>query len=62
MDPLLRIENLTKVFAQGRQQLRAVDEVSFEIFPGETVETLGGREIEALSKALALAKMQGKKP
>ena len=32
------------------------------LFPGETVDTLGGREIEALSKALALAKMQGNKP
>ena len=30
------------------------------LFPGETVDSLGGREIEELSKALARAKEQGK--
>lgn len=32
------------------------------LFPGETVDTLGGREIEELSKALARAKEQAKRP
>lgn len=41
MKPLLRIEKLTKVFRQGRQLLRAVDDVSFEIYPGETVGLVG---------------------
>ncbi|MDH4208711.1 MAG: ATP-binding cassette domain-containing protein, partial [Anaerolineae bacterium] len=41
MDPLLRIEKLTKVFVQGRNVLRAVDDVSFEIYPGETVGLVG---------------------
>jgi len=41
MDPLLRIENLTKVFVQGRSLLRAVDDVNFEIYPGETVGLVG---------------------
>jgi oligopeptide transport system ATP-binding protein len=41
MEPLLRIEKLTKVFRQGRHLLRAVDDLSFEINPGETVGLVG---------------------
>ena len=41
MEPLLRIEKLTKVFRQGRHVLRAVDDLSFEINPGETVGLVG---------------------
>jgi oligopeptide/dipeptide ABC transporter ATP-binding protein len=41
MKPLLHIEKLTKVFRQGRHSLRAVDDVSFEIYPGETVGLVG---------------------
>jgi peptide/nickel transport system ATP-binding protein len=41
MEPLLRIEKLTKVFRQGRHLLRAVDDVSFQIYPRETVGLVG---------------------
>lgn len=44
--PLLRVRNLTKVFAVGRGPstvggVRAVDGVSFEIGPGETLAVIG---------------------
>jgi peptide/nickel transport system ATP-binding protein len=41
MEPLLRIGKLTKVFRQGRHLLRAVDDVSFQIHPRETVGVVG---------------------
>jgi outer membrane protein OmpA-like peptidoglycan-associated protein len=62
--------NRVEVRGMGKDKPRRVPEVTDEdrqlnrraeiLFAGETVDTLGGREIEALSKALALAKMQGK--
>ncbi len=46
--PLLRVENLSKTFTIGRtflpgsgRQLHAVDDVSFEVFPGETLGLVG---------------------
>lgn len=41
MEPLLRIEKLTKVFPRGRHVLRAVDDVTFEIYHGQTVGLVG---------------------
>lgn len=39
--PLLQVENLTKVFGGGRNEVVAVDDISFAIAPGEIVSLLG---------------------
>jgi oligopeptide/dipeptide ABC transporter ATP-binding protein len=39
--PLLQVENLCKFFPVHRQQLHAVDQVSFQIQPGESVGLVG---------------------
>ncbi|MGA1130726.1 MAG: ABC transporter ATP-binding protein [Prochlorotrichaceae cyanobacterium] len=39
--PLLQVENLCKFFPVHRQQLHAVDQVSFTIHPGESVGLVG---------------------
>ncbi len=39
--PLLQVENLTKVFGSGKNEVVAVDDVSFEIYPGEIISLLG---------------------
>ena len=39
--PLMRVSNLTKVFGSGKNQVVAVDDVSFEIMPGEILSLLG---------------------
>lgn len=42
MEPLLRVSNLTKVFSDGKQdEYKAVDDVSFELFPGEKLAIIG---------------------
>jgi dipeptide transport system ATP-binding protein len=51
--PLLQIENLTVEFETLRGQLRAIDGVSFDIRPGETVSLVGesgcGKSITSLA-------------
>jgi len=51
--PLLKITNLSVVFAQGEQTTLAVDHVSFEIAKGETLALVGesgsGKSVTALS-------------
>lgn len=64
--------NRVEVRGLGKDKPRKMPETSDEdrqlnrraeiLFPGETVASLGGREIEELSKQLARAKEQGKKP
>ena len=64
--------NRLEVRGLGKDKPRRVPETTDEdrqtnrraeiLFPGETVETLGGREIEELSKALARAREQSRKP
>lgn len=42
MKPVLEVRNLTKVFTQpGRPAFRAVDQISFQLMPGETLGIAG---------------------
>lgn len=42
MEPVLEVRNLTKVFTQpGRPAFRAVDQISFQLMPGETLGIAG---------------------
>ena len=42
MEPVLKVENLTKVFSRGGQQdFTAVDHISFELMPGECLGIIG---------------------
>ena len=41
MTPLLSLRSLTKVFAQGTHQVRAVDDVSFDVAEGECLAIVG---------------------
>src|ERR1051326_5191589 len=39
--PVIRTTGLTKVFGAGRTEVRAVDNVSLDVFPGELVLIMG---------------------
>lgn len=41
MEPILSLENLSKVYGSGRTQVRAVDQVDLAIKPGEIVLIMG---------------------
>lgn len=41
MKPLLQVSNLSKTFRRQRDSLKAVDNVSFEIYPGKTLGLVG---------------------
>lgn len=53
VDDLLRVEDLCVSFPQGQETLRVVDEVSFEVYPGEMVGIVGesgaGKSMTALA-------------
>ena len=38
---LLEVENLTKIFGSARNEVVAVDNISFGIYPGEVMSLLG---------------------
>ena len=42
MEPLLQISHLTKIFSDGKEdEYKALDDVSFELFPGEKLAIIG---------------------
>ena len=42
MEPVLKVENLTKIFTRkGQPDFTAVDHISFELFPGECLGLIG---------------------
>lgn len=41
MEPLLKVEHLAKYFKSNAGQVKAVDDVSFELYPGETLALVG---------------------
>ncbi|MGE3479716.1 MAG: ATP-binding cassette domain-containing protein, partial [Dongiaceae bacterium] len=39
--PLLALKNIVRSFTSGDSEIRAVDDVSLEIFPGEFIAIMG---------------------
>jgi oligopeptide/dipeptide ABC transporter ATP-binding protein len=62
--PVLQVSGLTTTFRIGRKDLPAVDDVSFEIAPGEVLGVVGesgsGKSVMALSLMGLLPKPQGR--
>ncbi len=43
---MLRVENLTKLYGEGENQVRALDGVSFSVDKGQFVAIIGPRALE----------------
>lgn len=41
MEPLIRVENLLKIYRTGKVEVRALQGVSFSVFPGEFIAIMG---------------------
>lgn len=61
-EPLVRVVDLAVVFKQGRSEVRAVDGVSFEIQPGESLALVGESGSGKSATALALARLHAEPP
>ena len=64
MEPLLDVRDLHTQFITGRGTVRAVDGVSWDVMPGETVALVGesgcGKSVSALSVMQLVAPPAGK--
>ncbi|HBY46372.1 MAG TPA: peptide ABC transporter ATP-binding protein, partial [Chloroflexi bacterium] len=64
MEPLLQVKNLMTQFHTQDGVVRAVDDVSFEIMPGETLGVVGesgcGKSITAMSLMRLIPSPPGK--
>lgn len=57
MKPLLTVENLQVSFLKQKEETRAVNKISFEIFPGETLALVGESGCGKTTTALALFRL-----
>jgi peptide/nickel transport system ATP-binding protein len=62
--PILEVKNLTTVFRSDEDEIKAVNDVSFELYPGETLGIVGesgsGKSVTSLSIMRLIADPPGK--
>jgi peptide/nickel transport system ATP-binding protein len=64
MEPLLEVKNLSTVFRSDEDEVKAVNDISFELYPGETLGIVGesgsGKSVTSLSVMRLIADPPGK--